>query len=548
MKKIFAFVMVFSMLMISALPAVHAVTAVGEMSTTPADIATWAVGNEAAVSAKIVAEFDAQAAADFDFGTPWQQVKQWEGVVMYQPFKGGDNEGNLWGWGTVGGEVVGAGFIMYAEGASKAYSLINEMSEAWGNGGHFNTVGFPIGNQFLFEGKIYQNFSKGFFEITPGNSGSAIFHEGSYKHPVAVGDVSSTPEDIAAWAVGNEAAIAAMIVAEFDAKAAADFDFGSPWQPMKHWEGVVMYQPFSGGDHNGNLWWWGMSEGVFIGAGFIMYSEGAGAAYSLINEMSEAWGNLGHFNAVGFPLGNQFEYEGKIYQNFSKGYLECTPGDSSTAVLHADSYKTAVPVGTVSETPADVAAWAVGKEADVAAMIQAEFDAKAAADFDFGGAWQPVKQWEGVVMFQPFNGGDNEGNLWGWGTVNNVKIGAGFIMYSEGASQAYSLINEMSEAWGNLGHFNAIGYPIGNQFEHEGMIYQNFSKGYMVITPGDSSTAVLHAGEFFAVEDGSSSEVSSEEPDDNESPETSDGVSAGLLLSALLGLAGAATVTARKRR
>jgi LPXTG-motif cell wall-anchored protein len=547
MKKFFAFVMVFSMLMVLAFPAVHAVTAVGEMSTTPADIAAWAVGNEAAISAKIIAEFDAQATAGFDFGMPWQPVKQWESVIMYQPFNGGDNEGNLWGWGTSGGELVGAGFIMYAEGASKAYALINEMSEAWGNGGHFNTVGFPIGNQFLYEGKIFQNFSKGFFEITPGNSASAIFHEGSYKHPVAVGAVSTTPEDIAAWAVGHEVDIAAKIVAEFDAKATAEFDFGSPWQPIKHWEGLVMYQPFSGGDHNGNLWWWGMSEGVFIGAGFIMYSEGAGQAYSLIDEMSEAWGNLGHFNAVGFPLGNQFLHEGKIYQNFSKGYLECTPGDSSTAVLHADSFKTTVPVGTVSETPADVAAWAVGKEADVAEKITAEFNAKATSGFDFGGPWQAVKQWEGVVMFQPFNGGDNEGNLWGWGTVNNVKIGAGFIMYSEGAEQAYSLINEMSEAWGNLGHFNAVGYPIENQFVYEGKIYQNFSKGYMVITPGDSSTAVLHADEYFEIDDETSSTDSSEDPDD-ESPETGDAVTAGLVLSALVGLAGAAAITVKRKR
>ena len=341
-----------------------------------------------------------------------------------------------------------------------------------------------------------------------GNSASAVLHAGSYKHPRNPGVLSSVSTDWSSW-IADEAegqAAAAKILAEFDAKAAADFDFGSPWQDVKQWEDVVMFQPFSGGDHLGNLWWWGMSEGVFIGAGFIMYHDGAPQAYSLINEMSEAWGNLGHFNSVGFPIGNQFTIGTKVYQNFSKGYLESEEGDSSTAVLHAGSYKSAVPVGEMSSVPADIAAWAVGDEADISAKILAEFDAQADAGFDFGGAWQAVKSWDGQVMFQPFNGGSNEGNLWGWGTVGDVVVGAGFIMYSEGASQAYSLINEMSEAWGNGGHWNTVGYPVGNQFEYEGMLYQNFSKGYMACEPGDSSTAVFTAGESFEIPGDSSEE------------------------------------------
>lgn len=546
MKKALSTIIAVSMLFVLAYAPVNADIAIGEVESNASLLPSWVAtydGGNTAIQAKFVAAYDAQTTAGFDFGATWQTVRKWDDTVeiVYQPFGGGDQTTNLWGWYS-----GGVGYLMYHPGAANAYAVKNEMLEAWGALGHWNNVGWPIGNVFEYNGKLYQNFSKAFIECTPGNASSAVLHAGSYKHPREVGVVSTVVTDIAEWAVGQESTVSDKIIAEFDAQAAAEFDFGSPWQDVKSWDGFVMFQPFNGGDNNGNLWWWGMSEGVFIGAGFIMYPNGAPQAYSLINEMSEAWGNKGHWNVVGYPIGNQFELGGKIYQNFSKGYMECTPGDSGTAEFHADGYKTSVGVGVFTDVPAEIAEWAVGNESEISDMISDEFDAQATEGFDFGEPWQVIKSWDGQVMYQPFNGGSNTGNLWGWGTVGGVVVGAGFIMYSDGADQAYSLINEMSEAWGAKGHWNNVGYPIGNQFEHEGMIYQNFSKGYIVCEPGDSETAVLHAGEFFDITSEPSEETSSEVIS---SPSTNDAVSGmGMIIPTLIGLAGASGLIIRKRR
>ncbi len=202
--------------------------------------------------------------------------------------------------------------------------------------------------------------------------------------------------------------------------------------------------------------------------------------------------------------------------------------------------------------PGEIPAWAVGQETEITNKIVAEFNAQASAGFDFGTPWQDVKGWENVIVFQPFNGGDNQGNLWGWGTVDSVVVGAGFIMLSEGADRAYSLINEMSEAWGNLGHFGVVGYPTSNQFEVDGKIYQNFSLCYLECDPGNSASAVVHAGEVKVnpADETPTEAPTSEptaEPTSGENPSTADPASAVLVLAALSGLVGMVAVRSRKR-
>ena len=190
MKKLFSMFLVFSLVMVFAFSFASAAE-LGEIAA--GEMPTWAAGIESNVAAKIVDEYDAQADAGFDFGTPWQAVKTWDNYVAFQPFNGGDNEGNLWNWGMVGEEKVGAGFIMYSEGADRAYSLINEMSEAWGALGHWGAVGYPVSNQFMKDGKIYQNFSLGYLEITPGDSSTAVLNSGSMAEPTPEPTATEAP-------------------------------------------------------------------------------------------------------------------------------------------------------------------------------------------------------------------------------------------------------------------------------------------------------------------------------------------------------------------
>ncbi len=188
----------------------------------------------------------------------------------------------------------------------------------------------------------------------------------------------------------------------------------------------------------------------------------------------------------------------------------------------------AVEVGDVKAD--SMPAWTSGSESDISAKVIAEYQAQQTAGFDLGTPQDEIQGWNDVVVRQFFKNGDNKGNPWGWGATGYV----GFIMYSEGASQAYTLKNEMLDAWAALGHFDSVGYPTSNQFEENGKIYQNFSKGYLVCDVDDSTTAELMTG----TKEQAQSEATN--------PQTGDTGAAAYAIFALVGSAGAFLAAKKK--
>ena len=179
MKKILLVLLVISLMTLPAFVFAEDTVEVGDMKMDA--MPAWAVGNETAISAKIIAEYQNQADDGFDLGTPQDEVQGWNDAVVRQFFKFGDNTGSPWGWGATGA----VGFIMYREG-DNAYTLKNEMLDAWSALGHFDSVGYPTSNKFEEGGKIYQNFSMGYIVCDVDDSTSA---------ELMTGTITPTPEE-----------------------------------------------------------------------------------------------------------------------------------------------------------------------------------------------------------------------------------------------------------------------------------------------------------------------------------------------------------------
>lgn len=177
--------------------------------------------------------------------------------------------------------------------------------------------------------------------------------------------------------------------------------------------------------------------------------------------------------------------------------------------------------------------WAAGQEASYADMVKAEYEAQKTAGFNLGNPEDAIQGWNDVVVRQLFKGGDNKGNPWGWGATGYV----GFIMVAKDAKQAYTLKNEMLDAWSALGHFDNVGYPTSNQFEEGGKIYQNFSKGYIVCAVDDSTTAEL--------KEGIKEPTAEQKTEDASNPKTGD---ISMIEYTAMSLAGLAGITLLKKR
>ncbi len=205
----------------------------------------------------------------------------------------------------------------------------------------------------------------------------------------------------------------------------------------------------------------------------------------------------------------------------------------SVFILPTLAFADSVAVGDF--IPDKMPSWAAGQEAKIAEMVIAEYEAQKAAGFNLGNPEDAIQSWNDVVARQLFKGGDNKGNPWGWGATGYV----GFIMVSKDAKQAYTLKNEMLDAWAALGHFDSVGAPTSNQFEENGKIYQNFSKGYIVCDAGDSTTAELKEGVKQQV-------ASEQKAADALNPKTGDASMIGYVVLSLVGLAGVTLVKKRK--
>lgn len=189
----------------------------------------------------------------------------------------------------------------------------------------------------------------------------------------------------------------------------------------------------------------------------------------------------------------------------------------------------------IGEVLADkMPSWAAGQEANIADMVKAEYEAQKAAGFNLGNPEDAIQGWNDVVVRQFFKGGDNKGNPWGWGATGYV----GFIMAAKDAKRAYTLKNEMLDAWSALGHFDNVGYPISNQFEEDGKLYQNFSKGYIVCAVDDSTTAEL--------KEGVKEPAAEQKTADDSNPKTGDGSIIGYFAISLAGLTGITLLKKRK--
>ena len=279
------------------------------------------------------------------------------------------------------------------------------------------------------------------------------------------------------------------------------FDMGMIWTQeynggIREWQGFAV-QEFRNGDHTADLY--GRVHGYII-CGTVADGIGAGC---LVNDLLLRW--VENVGTWGYPIGNQFSVTGTqyLYQNFINGYARLNTSNKTATFkegkfLHEDGTESASPIAAVETglVSGTMPAWAIGKEAQIKqAFVAAEQKIKTTdilqeGGFDLGVAFEPVTLWmpENLALTQPFAGGDNSGNPYGWGTQ-------GRLMLSDADGVVFPLVGASLTRWASLNGFRVVGYPLSYPFVLDGYTYQVFSKAYFMTDElGYIENVQLYAG------------------------------------------------------
>lgn len=423
----------------------------------------------------------------FDMGeTPLRgidgYVQRWDDVVMRQMFVGGDHTANPFDWSQFYGNQK-IGYLMMSDANGKAFPLVNGFLDYWANNGHWGEVGYPVSDIFTENGKKVQVFSHALLK----DDGTTVTGEGAY--PGWVGPNYLTTGD---WATDEvKASVSAKFLNAYKNAQYQGFNLGTPHtgESVKLWDGTqVLYQVFFNGDNpQGPVW--GLNEG------FIMQSAPDKNAYVIKGDMLRAWyaGVGGSFAGAGAPDGDEFEMNGKVYQQFINGYISYDKEDASTAVFTPGEAPKKVPetVGVANEP---LTGAYEGKEEIVK---QAFVDEYTRLNTD------------GFYPGQPTNGGvtimNDSSNEWlgqwfvnGDSTANVLNYSAATLIMMNGLPDeeqtVFTISGSVLEKFIEEGSIIDVGAPISNEFEVEGTVYQNFTYGYMSYPADDIENVTFVAG------------------------------------------------------
>ncbi len=201
----------------------------------------------------------------------------------------------------------------------------------------------PAGDRFFFGGRIYQNFKTGYATVDSSNTVSLVFGQnvsadGVYTDVGTGAEISPVPDDVGKFGDINripinmrnsEEQIRAAFVAEYARLMKEGFYPGETDNELVHqWAPQPSYswinQTFKNGDSTAEAFGNNSAMKMFM-------TDIEKGAFSVYSEMLAAWMKLGNLNSVGYPEGNQFVYNGDLYQNFTNGYVRCPNGMSTSA-------------------------------------------------------------------------------------------------------------------------------------------------------------------------------------------------------------------------
>ncbi|MDR1093854.1 MAG: hypothetical protein LBL66_06865 [Clostridiales bacterium] len=372
-------------------------------------------------------------------------------------------------------------------------------------------TGAPVGTEFETGGSRYQNFEKGYVNITA----NAFTANKQMLIGAGVEAASGETELHAKTGVlegGAGLFDAQALKTEFVAAVKAlNADGNYVYEPsgaLRVIDGSTAVQEFKNTSSS--------AKGKLA---LIKASRSAGV-YAVKDQIYTQYLYEGGFDGgVGAPTGEQFCLGVRLYQNFLSGYISV---DSINAAAYENGqnvsregvYTDIVTKREINPVPSAVGQFGDitripapmrGKQDYVRAAFQAEYARLMQLGFFPGNPdTELVHQWAPAASFlwvnQTFAFGDSTANVF-----NNTAAMKIFLI--DGSEYAYSVYGEMLTAWVNVGGFDKLGYPVGNQFFYGDDLYQNFNGGYIKCANGTSSAASLITNEAFEIPDAQAGET-----------------------------------------
>ncbi|MDR1093644.1 MAG: hypothetical protein LBL66_05795, partial [Clostridiales bacterium] len=249
------------------------------------------------------------------------------------------------------------------------------------------------------------------------------------------------------------------------------------------------------------------------GTAFVAYNAKTDTAVPMTLKIGETWRE--NSLALGMPVAAAFEREGKLYQNFSNGYVvaenySLTVWDAGTAAIVNNKN---IDESTGVETAADsnAAGWvgavaltgssrqlsllsALTTDDEIKAVSLAfseKYDSLVASGFNPGVYSSYVVNLRGEDVFcgMEFRYGDSVAVV---AYDNDIRKNLAYLVYNADLERVFLLRDEVAYAVeiANAAVFE-IGAPVSDVFENDGARYQMFGDGYIRITGGVSNENAL---------------------------------------------------------
>ena len=245
----------------------------------------------------------------------------------------------------------------------------------------------PVGDRFCFGGRIYQNFRTGYATVDSANTvsftdGQNVSADGVYTDVATGAEINPVPEDVGKFGDisripielrDKQDEVRAAFAAEYARLMKEGFFPGNVDNELVHqWAPQTGYtwinQTFKDGDSTAAAFDNNSAMKIFL-------TDLNKGAFSVYSEMMTAWVKLGSINTVGYPEGNQFAYNGDLYQNFTGGYIRCPNGSATSAEFVMDE-QFEIPQGEAKKSGCGSAAgvatsalWILPLTAALAALI-----------------------------------------------------------------------------------------------------------------------------------------------------------------------------------
>ena len=230
-----------------------------------------------------------------------------EGVV--QEFNGGENA------------------IVMAQPIKKAWALQGEIYTAWK--GQAN-AGFPVAAQVVTEAMTYQNLEKGYIKVENGSASfvadknlNSALEDVEAGMPPDVGLIKTLPASYSDLTDDQRRQLTQAFREEYANQLAMGYNPGEAEDEYIHDWGGTINQNFNSGDGTSSAY--GRTGLSML---FANLEGDVFKVYTVKNEMASGMASMsGAIGDTGVPLGNEFEYGGKLYQNFQNGCMIATPDD-----------------------------------------------------------------------------------------------------------------------------------------------------------------------------------------------------------------------------